>query len=243
MLHFAGGDAAGPFDLVVDALGTLSPLAAASPRPLSFGALWATLDWSGTFNARALEQRYHCASRMVGVLPIGRMPNQPGAKAAFFWSLRGRDHPAWIAAGLEPWKAEVRALWPETAPLLDQIVDPDQLAFARYCHRTLASPIGPGILHLGDAWHATSPQLGQGANMALLDAAALDSSLSEAGSLAEALTAYVDRRRRHVQLYQLLSWAFTPFYQSDGNILPWLRDHLVAPCRAFLPFGDCWLPR
>ena len=37
---------------------------------------------------------------------------------------------------------------------------------------TLRAPAEPGLIHLGDAWHTTSPQLGQGANMALLDAMA-----------------------------------------------------------------------
>jgi 2-polyprenyl-6-methoxyphenol hydroxylase-like FAD-dependent oxidoreductase len=235
MLHFTERHSSGPFDLVVDALGAISRLAGTPPSPLGFGALWATLNWSDVFDDGALEQRYDRARKMVGVLPVGRMPGEAGRKAAFFWSLRGCDHPTWRAAGLDPWKSEVRALWPETAPLLDQIVEPGQLAFARYCHRTLARPTEPNIVHLGDAWHATSPQLGQGANMALLDAAALAGSLCEAETLSQALTSYARRRRRHVHLYQALSRIFTPFYQSEGNILPWLRDHLVGPLSRVRP--------
>jgi salicylate hydroxylase len=154
-LTFADGGRAGPFDLIVDALGSRSTLAPPTGRDLAYGALWASLDWTEEFDAHALEQRYRAASRMVGVLPIGH------DQAAFFWSLRADRLQAWHLAGLEAWKDEVRALWPATAPLLDQIVDPNQLTFARYAHRTLRAPAEPGLIHLGDAWHSTSPQLGR----------------------------------------------------------------------------------
>jgi len=221
-LTFADGSA-GPFDLIIDALGSRSPLAPPTGRELAYGALWASLDWAPGFDGRALEQRYRAASRMVGVLPIGR------GQAAFFWSLRADRLDAWRAAGLDAWKAEVRALWPATAPLLDQITDSDQLTFARYAHRTLRHPAEPGLIHLGDAWHSTSPQLGQGVNMALLDAWALAFALRERESQPDALALAVSLRREHVGLYQLMSRLFTPVYQSDSAMLPLLRDVIVAP--------------
>ncbi|MGO4816241.1 FAD-dependent monooxygenase, partial [Cupriavidus sp. 2MCAB6] len=89
-LIFADGTRTEPFDLVVDALGTMSPLARHQGRPLAYGALWASLDWpdDAGFDMATLEQRYIRASTMVGVLPIGRLAQAPTAKAAFFWSLR-----------------------------------------------------------------------------------------------------------------------------------------------------------
>lgn len=68
LLRLKSGGGIGPFDLVVDALGTQSPLAGQSPSPLAYGALWASLDWRSPFNPHALEQRYRRARRMVGVL-------------------------------------------------------------------------------------------------------------------------------------------------------------------------------
>ena len=35
-------------------------------------------------------------------------------------------------------------------------------------------------------------------------------------------------RRWHVRIFQALSLAFTPFYQSDRVMLPFIRDRLVA---------------
>jgi 2-polyprenyl-6-methoxyphenol hydroxylase-like FAD-dependent oxidoreductase len=114
-------------------------------------------------------------------------------------------------------------------PLLDSITDAAQLTHASYAHRTLDTPAEPALIHIGDAWHATSPQLGQGANMALLDAWALAKSLREHDSLPEALAAAVAMRRRHVRRYQAMSDWLTPVYQSDGRLLPLLRDWLVGP--------------
>lgn len=220
------------FDLVVDASGARSRIAAAhgaAPHPLAWGALWATVPWPGEpFDARALQQVYRGASKMVGVLPVGARPGSPDRLATFFWSLRTEDHAAWRAAGLDAWKAEVRALWPDTAGLLEALTDPDQLTLARYGHHTLARPVADRLAIIGDAAHSTSPQLGQGVNMGLLDAWSLTQALSSHADLPAALSAYAAARRWHVRLYQALSLGFTPFYQADGRFLPWIRDHVLG---------------
>ncbi|RYE00753.1 MAG: FAD-dependent monooxygenase, partial [Sphingomonadales bacterium] len=141
----------------------------------------------------------------------------------------------WRAQGLHAWKRDAAALWPATQPLLDQIVDPGQFTFARYAHRTLPHPAEPGLIHIGDAWHATSPQLGQGANMALLDAWALARALAESDSLESALARAVALRRRHIGLYQAMSRLLTPVYQSDGWLIPLLRDRLIGPVSKLPP--------
>jgi len=228
------GRRAGPFDLVVDASGSRSRLWAytaqpAEPKPLAYGAFWASLDWAGKgFDRHALTQRYRRASVMIGVMPIGRIEPEGRQQAAFFWSLKPAEAENVQAAGINAWKEHVEALWPETRPYLDQIDGFDRLTLARYGHHTLKMPAGRRLAVIGDAAHSTSPQLGQGANMALLDAAALAHALTESPDLQTALPAYCRARRWHVRLFQALSYAFTPFYQSDGTLLPFLRDRLVA---------------
>lgn len=236
-LEFETGGTAGPFDLIVDALGTRTPLAPPTGRTLVYGALWASLDWPADagFDAAALEQRYRAASVMAGVLPIGTPPGGTQRQTAFFWSLRADRLDAWRTAGLEAWKDEVTALWPTTRALLDQITDQEQLTFARYAHRTLAAPAETGMIHIGDAWHSASPQLGQGANMALLDAYALALSLRQSRNVADAIEQAVRMRRRHVVLYQAMSTLFTPVYQSDSRLLPLIRDRLVGPVSKLWP--------
>ena len=236
-LTFSDYAPTGPFDLIVDALGTHSALSDRYPaRALPYGALWATLDWpaDGPFSGHALEQRYHQASKMVGVLPVGSATAGAPEKATFFWSLPHDAREDWRAGSLDGWKDEVRALWPDTAILLDQIDGHDALAWASYRHRTLARPYGDGIVHIGDSYHATSPQLGQGANMALLDAYALAQAVATEGT-AEIGATYAQLRQGHVRLFQTMSRLFTPVYQSDSRALPVLRDRIAGPLSKLWP--------
>ena len=239
------GKRLGPFDLIVDASGARSKLRAylgdaAMPRPLAYGAFWASLGWRDGFDKRALLQRYDKASIMVGVLPIGR--KEPGSEdmAAFFWSLKPDDAERILADGLEAWKARVVAVWPACEAFTSQIDSFEQLSLARYGHHTMAPPAGRRLAVIGDAAHSTSPQLGQGANMALLDAAALSHALALTNGIDDALAAYASARRLHVRVFQALSLSLTPFYQSDSAALPFVRDRMVAAL-ARIPPGPQFL--
>ncbi|WP_424940844.1 FAD-dependent oxidoreductase [Aliiroseovarius sp. S253] len=224
------------FDLLVDASGARSKLSPLNSKHLSYGALWAKLDWDEGvgLDKTQLSQRYDGAHKMVGVMHTGVMPNEHKASAAFFWSLPADSYETWRQEGLVKWRSEALALWPEIEPFVAQIGDPDQFTMARYSHGTLRRPYREGIAFIGDAAHRASPQLGQGANMALLDAAALSWALVEFGS-DKGPAAYAKARRLHVAIYQLMSWAFTPMYQSNSRILPFLRDRALFPLSQIPP--------
>lgn len=100
----------------------------------------------------------------------------------------------------------------------------DSLTMAVYAHRTGRTSSSARVFHVGDSWHCTSPQLGQGANMALIDAAAVAHAVAHASTLKEIARCYRRARRIHISLYQGLSAVFTPLYQSDSKILPFVRD-------------------
>ena len=166
---------------------------------------------------------------MAGVLPTGPRRGTGRAELALFWSLRADAVDGWRQGGLGAWKANVLALWPECARLLEQVDDPAMLTFARYAHRTQRCPAAPRLIHIGDAWHSTSPQLGQGANMALLDAWALAQALAADAPLEARLATAVALRGAHVRLYQWLTALFTPAYQSDSLWPALIRDVILAP--------------
>ncbi|MCF6321658.1 MAG: FAD-dependent monooxygenase [Rhizobiaceae bacterium] len=105
----------------------------------------------------------------------------------------------------------------------------DELTYAGYRHYTLKKPFGERVVFIGDAYHSTSPQLGQGANMALLDAKALDFAIRQcADKVHEVGELYYSLRARQIILFQFLSRFLTPFYQSDSRVLGFIRDHVVS---------------
>lgn len=236
-LCFTDDSNTSPFDLVVDASGWQTAFDTESTGILQFGALWASLplESGDPFNPRLLEQRYRRAAQMVGVLPIGTRNGSSGPEAAFFWSMKRDDYPRWQDTPLDAWKDEVLALWPETRVLLDRITSRDQLTFARYAHRTMKRSTAPRMIAIGDAWHSASPQLGQGANMALLDAWGLARGLAEGRTLDEKLRLAVSWRHDHVWLYQWVTAMFTPLYQSEKAWHAALRDRVLAPVSKVWP--------
>ncbi len=222
----------GPFDLVVDASGAGSRLSPLQARALPFGAVWGQVPWpEGTSIPRdQLSQRYEGAHKMAGVMPIGQLPGDPTPLAAVFWSLPRAALDGWADTDKLAWRAEVAAFWPAMADFMAQMPD---MTVARYAHGTLRRPYAPGLVFIGDAAHRASPQLGQGANMALLDAMALSVTLRQ--GLDDALPAYAAMRRWHVRAYQGMSAAFTPMYQSASRSLPLLRDRLLTPASRIPP--------
>ncbi|GHA51694.1 glutamate synthase [Amylibacter ulvae] len=235
MVTFEHGTTVGPFDLVIDAAGANSPLSPLVARDLSYGAIWGTVDWpNGTSLAQdELRQKYHRAKNMIGILPLGTMPNDNTPKAALFWSLPRNGYNTWKQNLLSQWQNDAIALWPEIEPFVSQIKSHDDMTMAKYSHGTLRRPYSDRLVHVGDATHRASPQLGQGANMALLDAYAMAESLRTKPS--NALENYARARKWHAGIYQAMSWAFTPMYQSDSRLLPILRDYLLAPASVVPP--------
>jgi 2-polyprenyl-6-methoxyphenol hydroxylase-like FAD-dependent oxidoreductase len=249
----------GPFDLVVDASGAGSALSPLRARPLGFGAIWSQVPWpdDSMLPRDALTQRYQRAERMAGVLPIGCLPGDPTPRAAVFWSLPRAALADWPQRDLAAWKSEVVGFWPEMAAFLTTITRNDQMTAAAYSHGTLARPHQPALAFIGDAAHRASPQLGQGANMALLDALALSLALAvaeredPAHAVDRALPLYAGLRRWHLFSYQAMSALLTPMYQSHSRALPLIRDHLLAPLSRLPPVrrllsalvaGDLLLP-
>ncbi len=229
-------------DLVIDASGVNSRLrrltgAVAAPSPYRYGAIWASLP-NTDFAGDILVQRYVAARHMVGVLPVGHLPSNETSLVTLFWSLKPQDHGALLAGGFEAWRNRVSDIWPDAAGLLANISDFTPFALARYAQFTLRNPFAAGVVFIGDAAHSTSPQLGAGVTMAMLDAAALTDALQRSFDLPAAQRTYADARARHIRFYQMMSRILTPLFQSDARLLADLRD-IAMPMIDHMP----WLQR
>lgn len=251
-LHAAGdrvtlvdtrGARLGPVDLVVVADGARSrlrdetdpPLARRRVRDYRWGALWFVARDPARRFAGELYQVVDGAGRMLGLLPTGCRPDDPTPLTSLFWSIRRDRVDAWRAAGLPRWRDELVRLAPAAAELVRQIEDPAQVTFAAYHDVTLQPWHTRNVVFLGDAAHATSPQLGQGCNLALGDAQALAAALASAADLPRALGDYSRARRRQLAFYQHATRWLTPFFQGDSRVAGRLRDW-VLPLAARLPW-------
>ncbi|NJR44078.1 FAD-dependent monooxygenase [bacterium] len=239
------GKSFGPFDLIILADGAHSQLRAHFPdllrldRAYPWGAVWCLLEERRTaadIGRSQLLQRYGGALQMCGLLPVGRLTSisEPAGSAAtekvcVFWSLEVHRWPEWEFHGLGNWRSAVHELWPEVADMLLQIQHPREIAKASYRDVRLARKFSDRVVFLGDCGHSMSPQLGQGANMALLDAQALAAALSHHQVLSIALAEYDQRRQAHVRMYQRLSRWLTPLFQSNSSLAAWLRDLSFYP--------------
>ncbi|PZR18617.1 MAG: FAD-dependent monooxygenase [Archangium gephyra] len=237
----------GRHDLVVVADGARSSLRddtafVKSVERYPWGALWAIVpDDANRFTGR-LFQVVRGTHRLIGLLPTGHGPSGGGRMVSFFFSLRSDLQHAFRTGDFAEWKQGVLAEVPEAAPVLDQLAAPQSLLFSEY-HDVVMWPWNTErVVYLGDAAHAMSPQLGQGCNLALLDAWVLSEAMRTGENVTDALFTYSRNRRWHLGWYQFITRALTPFFQSDfpwlqpvrdyafpiATRLPWVRRQMVA---------------
>ena len=227
----------GPFDLVIVANGAHSALRQALAEHVlrdalyPWGAIWCLADDLHHRFHHDLEQRYRRAREMCGVLPVGTLPGQAPAarKLSVYWSVRTTDLDAVLAGGIAPVHDAIGRLWPDAERLTSAMTDLSAWRRASYRDVVLAKPHRGRVVLIGDAAHGMSPQLGQGANMALLDAQALSQALERGTTIASALDDYARTRAAHLAIYQFLSRWLTPLFQSDLDALAWWRDLLFLP--------------
>lgn len=224
----------GPFDLVVATDGSASQLrqqvnATRMDRVYPWGALWCLLPRGEWPWPDELRQRYVAARKMIGLLPVGTRPGDDTQKLSFFWSLPTADFDAWHARGLGQWREEVARIWPQAGTLVAVIAESAHLARASYHDAVLEQWHRGRLVLAGDAAHAMSPQLGQGVNMALMDAMALRDALREEALVESALLRYQQQRKAHVSIYHFWSRWLTPLFQSEHDMVARVRDASMLP--------------
>ena len=206
------GERHGPFDLLVGADGAQSRVrtvafATKFDRPYRWGALWSIVPDAAGLNGDSLVQVLRGTSLTLGLLPTGR------DRTSIFWTVRAAEAEAAVAAGPQAFIDRVAPLAGRYAPLIEATAGAGLLA-AKYRDVVVRSVVGDRCALIGDAAHATSPQLGTGASMGLADAWTLAWALRSCGDVQEALGVHAEQRRRHVAYYRFWSRLMTPIFQS-----------------------------
>jgi 2-polyprenyl-6-methoxyphenol hydroxylase-like FAD-dependent oxidoreductase len=172
---------------------------------------------------------------MVGMLPTGLAPGGDTPLVSLFVSTRVKDADAVRGEGVAAFRERVLRVAPMAEPIVAQLPSTEALLFAGYRDVRFRRWNAGNVVFIGDAAHAMSPQLGQGSNLALMDALVLSGCLAaHPGDVELALNAYSAARRAHLRFYQRMTRWLTPFFQSDSTLLGWARD-VGFPLGAALP--------
>ena len=198
-----------------------------------FAALWG-LGTTGIACEHRLLQQARGVGLLAGLLPVGER------EAAVFWGLRVDELETVRAIGFDHLVDRTCAVLPDARPVLESSGSFERLLLARYGHSNLVRTYTDRIVLIGDAAHPSPPHLGQGANLALLDAAALAEALRAEREPIAAFEHWHRRRRWQNVRYELLSRALSPFFQSSHSWLGPARDiglpimGSIRPLRAFM---------
>lgn len=230
-LNLASGESTDLFDFIIATDGSRSSLRQTSGIPFhcieyDYGALWTTGVCAAVTNQ--LLQIVSGTRKLAGLLPIGK------GECSFFWGLTAAQYENYQQQGFDRWKQEVLDLCPLSEELLSAVQGFDEFTFTTYRSVSMRRWHADRIVFLGDAAHPTSPHLGQGANLALEDAAIFAECLKQEPDFNAACQTYERLRSDKLRFYQQITRWLSPFFQSDGVIRGWGRD-LFLPIMSQTP--------
>ena len=208
------------YDLVIGADGIHSKL-----RKLVFGDFTPTYIGSSVWRYPLkrpddLETGYMFFGKKV---KLGLIPMTADTIYMFVVSAEGAENPLIPKDELIPkLRSYVQSFpAPMVQRVLDQITDPNQVIYRPL--ETLMMPLPwykNSVVIIGDAAHATIPQMGSGAALAVEDAVVIAEEVSAGGSIEEIMSRYIDRRYARCKAVVDASNKLAEWEQLEWNGLP-----------------------
>jgi len=229
----------GPFDFVIAADGSRSRLRSLSGFKTSIteydhGTLWLNAPGDGVALTNPLNvesandpeagktgrllQVVERNRKLFGLLPLG------DGMVSLYWGLPVREFKEVKNRGLDVLKREILKFAPESAPVLEFVIDMEQFLFTSYRHIQVRQRYDERVILIGDSAHAMSPHLGQGINLAMMDAWRLAAAIRNCPTPVSAFQSFHKLQRDFVRYYSTITYLLSPFFQSDWWILGWGRD-------------------
>jgi 2-polyprenyl-6-methoxyphenol hydroxylase-like FAD-dependent oxidoreductase len=223
-VHFAGGQAR-EAELVVAADGLHSVVrpyvAGEGPIRYSGQTCFRGISRLGAKDADALRE-VHGRGQRAAVCPLE-------GETAYWWTAYNAPRGTVLPVGeRKAYLLERYRGWPSGLEEHIAATDDDAILQNDLVDRAPASPYARGrMVLLGDAAHPTTPNLGQGANMAIDDAISLARALRAEASLSAALRRYEAERLRRTHDIVDRSWAFGRMCLWESSLAVWVRDALI----------------
>ena len=213
-----------------------------------------------TYTDDAFEERVFGGFAYRAVIPLARLGEHFSYDRTTLW-LHSSYHVVTYAVGKEPLvncvfvtesdrsdacgeihrqrttRETLMKVLPTPSPLLNKLLDhvPDETLYRWPIYQFPPSPLHASTNHpialIGDAWHTTLPFAGQGAALAIEDAAALAKCLSDTrtSSFTERLVRFEAMRIPRIQKVQAISARNKTVYHLKNPVLKLLRSWCAQP--------------
>jgi len=221
----------GHYDLVIGADGmksTVRDLILGTRSPSELGAMtWRSISRISSIPGPTAIQFHLGDGCLFGFMPIGR-----GRTYGFNYVITQRFQDP-LEGRLERLRHRLRNFGPRVQEYLGALEWDDQVICSTMMWMEIKEWHAGRVVLVGDAAHASSPMMGQGGCMAMEDACVMAESLRDGATVAEALEAYVARRRPRV------TWV----HQESAAVTQSVRLPPAERNAAVRQFGDRMLQR